>query len=115
MAEENENFAALEAYALAREAAYADLMRPPDPPTLWRDVLKIIERQIPDISFTVWFRWTRLEHISDDRIVISTEGSQAADWLRVRYLDLIQDSLAKAGRPGATVEIIVRPSPWQKT
>lgn len=75
--------------------------------TEWDLALDLIAERVNSYSFFTWFRDTRL--LADDGRTVSIEVPDAmtARWLTSHYADLIDESLADAGRIGATVRIVV--------
>jgi chromosomal replication initiator protein len=60
---------------------------------IWKETLKLLEKDISKPTFETWFQSTELIAYYDDYLIISTPNVYSKDWLQNRYIDLIKEKL----------------------
>jgi len=60
---------------------------------IWKETLKLVEKDLSKPSFETWFQSTELIAYYDDYLIISTPNVYSKDWLQNRYIDLIKAKL----------------------
>lgn len=60
---------------------------------IWKETLKLLEKDISKPTFETWFQSTELIAYYDDYLIISTPNIYSKNWLQNRYIDLIKEKL----------------------
>ncbi|HHT9117573.1 MAG TPA: chromosomal replication initiator protein DnaA [Candidatus Hypogeohydataceae bacterium YC38] len=70
---------------------------------IWAGALKEIERQVSPPTYNLWFRYTRLLHLEENRCTIGVPNTYTAIRLQRNFFDLIRQALFTSS--GREVEI----------
>ncbi len=69
----------------------------------WDKVLGAIQPRVSTQSFKTWFRPTRFLDEDASSLTVKVPNNWFAEWLKTHYLEIIQQALCEANRPGLVV------------
>lgn len=77
------------------------------PTTVLDDAMRELASRIPPWKFASWFE--PLRFVSDDGATVRLRVPNALfrDWFHQRYATTLNDALARVGRPGTRVELVL--------
>ncbi|MYL53745.1 hypothetical protein GLW08_10395 [Pontibacillus yanchengensis] len=71
---------------------------------LWDEVLKMMKEEVPRASFKTWLDNTEAT-IQNDVLIVTARDGFSADWLKVRFKDLISEKVKEITNQDYTIEI----------
>ncbi len=77
---------------------------------IWQEVLKILEEELDDHTFTTWIKAARPLAYHDGTLVITTLNKFTRDWLETRYSALIRSHLEAKLRYPVTLRFVTSES-----
>lgn len=75
------------------------------PEDLWQEVCMTLEKEVGEGTYKDWFEGITMVSCGKGKLILQTDFPDKADWIRSRWLDLIQQHWILAG--GATVKISI--------
>ena len=76
---------------------------------LWDEVLTLLDGRMNRFIFFTWFRAVSFLSYSDGLLRVAVPNALFRDWFLARYAHVVDDALARLGRPGTSVNYIVVP------
>ncbi|MBN1882719.1 MAG: chromosomal replication initiator protein DnaA [Deltaproteobacteria bacterium] len=75
--------------------------------TVWEEVIKTIQKKVPENTFDLWFKSLKLKEIKNGSIYLEVPNKFFRDWIDEHYHDIIMESLTLSGMDGHSVRLTI--------
>lgn len=75
--------------------------------TFWEEVIKTIQKKVPENTFDLWFKSLKLKEIKNGHIYLEVPNKFFRDWIDEHYHDIIMESLVLSGMDGHSVRLMI--------
>jgi len=74
---------------------------------VWEEVIKTIQKKVPENTFDLWFKSLKLKEIKNGHIFLEVPNKFFRDWIDEHYHDVIMESLLLSGMDGHSVRLMI--------